>query len=246
MQNVTWRLSFIAILVLIMTAAEGAGAAKPPGFVQTVEATHPLAFFRLNAAKGPSAAGAASYTSVGATVVSGAPTGVVGERALLLDGKTGKIDTTQMGGIGAAGSLMAWVNLSMLPAKAGRIIYVAGESQSGNDFDVQFESDNMLHFYTAAGSNLKYAPNPAALIHRWHMLVVTANFSTKARAMYWDGKVAATDMAGGTPNKMSEFTMGESSVFTGRFFPGAIDEVALWGRALSASDVSKIYASAKH
>ena len=75
------------------------------------------------------------------------------------------------------------------------------------------------------------------------MIVVTANFSTGARVIYWDGKVAATDTGGGKAGKTTQFNIAESTVFTGRFFDGAIDEAALWGRALTPSEVAGIYAS---
>jgi len=41
------------------------------------------------------------------------------------------------------------------------------------------------------------------------------------------------DKSGSTAKKSNQFTIGESPVFTGRFFPGGIDEVAIWDRALS-------------
>jgi hypothetical protein len=37
--------------------------------------------------------------------------------------------------------------------------------------------------------------------------------------------------------------VGESKFFTGRFFDGGIDEVAIWNRALRASEVAAIYGS---
>jgi hypothetical protein len=58
--------------------------------------------------------------------------------------------------LGAAASIMAWVNLATLPSQARRFFYLAGESQAGNDLDVQFENDNALKFYTAAGGHLTY------------------------------------------------------------------------------------------
>jgi hypothetical protein len=47
--------------------------------------------------------------------------------------------------------------LNSRPALESRFDYVAGISQSGNDFDLQFETDNALRFYTAAGSNVAVA-----------------------------------------------------------------------------------------
>jgi hypothetical protein len=49
------------------------------------------------------------------------------------------------------------------------------------------------------------------------------------------------DQGPSQPNKTSQFTIGASTVFGGRFFDGSIDEVALWNRSLSAAEVAAIY-----
>jgi hypothetical protein len=226
-------------------AADTSSPDAATGFIQTVEATHPLVFFPLAALEGHSVAGQAKYTaSGGVTVIPGAPLGVgTSDNGLALNGTDGYVKTDFHGGIGNAGSMMVWVNLAELPSKALHILYVGGESERANDFDLQFESDGGLHFYTAAGSNLKFVPPAATLLGPWHMIVVTVDFNSGARAIYWDGAPVAKDTGGGKPTKTSEFTLGESTVFTGRFFNGSIDEAALWGRALGAAEVAKIYAS---
>jgi hypothetical protein len=150
-----------------------------------------------------------------------------------------------MGGVSAAVSIMAWVNLAALPSKENRFFYVAGESENGNDLDVQFETDDALKFYTASGGHITYAPPAGTLINQWHMIVATLNTPTHSRVVYWDGKAVATDKGGGEAGKKNVFTIGESPVFTGRFFKGGIEEVALWNRALSAAEVATIYGAAK-
>jgi Concanavalin A-like lectin/glucanases superfamily len=139
--------------------------------------------------------------------------------------------------------MMAWVNLAQLPSQAGHFFYVEGESESGNDLDVQFETDNVLRFYTAAGGNLAYTPPSAALIGQWHMIVVTLDTPTHTRVIYWDGKPVSTDKGGGEAGKKSVFSIGASTVFGGRFFNGEVEEAAIWSRALAASEVSAIYAA---
>ncbi len=235
----------VAALALPIASQAAPKAPTKPGFVATVEATQPLAYFRLTDTTGSSEVGRASYAALGATAASSscAPIGVPAATCRVLDGKSGYFGTTQTGGIGSAGSILAWVYLSAVPATVGRIIYIAGESQVANDFDMQFESDNALHFYTVSGSNVSYAPPVASIAQHWHMVVATFDATTGARAVYWDGKLGKRDSGGGTPGKKSEFTIGESKVFTGRFFPGTITDVAVWDRALSATTVASIYAS---
>lgn len=214
-------------------------------FVTAVTSTHPLAFYRLDSTSGQSQVGATTYHASGGAGIaaSGAPVATANSRFLKLDGRSATITTTQMGGIGTAASIMAWVNLSDLPSKVGHFFYVAGESQSGNDFDLQFETDNVLRFFTAGGGNLSYTPSPATLLNQWHQIVVALDTTTHIRVIYWDGKSVATDKGGGEANKKAVFTIGSSSVFGGRFFKGAIDDVALWNRALKPAEVAAIYAA---
>ena len=216
-------------------------------FVASVIATHPIAYYRLDSTEGKSQVGATEYKpSGGVTIASpGAPIGVANNRFAKLDGHNGYIVTTQTGGISTTASMMAWVNLAALPSEERRFFYVAGESQNGNDFDLQFENDNALKFYTASGGHLTYTPPPATLVDQWHMIVATLDTASQTRVIYWDGKQVATDKGGGEAHKTGVFSIGDSTVFAGRFFKGGIDEVALWDRALKATEVAAIYAASK-
>ncbi len=227
------------------TSPSSSPSGKPSEFVQNVVASKPIAYFRLESTSGLSEVGGAAYSSSPSVTSSssGAPTNVPGNQCAVLNGKDGAISTTQRGGIATAGSLMAWVNLTSLPSKNDHILYVAGISQSGNDFDLQFERDDALRFFTEGGGAVEYKPDPATLAGTWHMIVATMDNGSKTRVLYWDGKLAKVDAVGGTPNKTGLLTIGESPVFTGRFFNGSIDEVALWDRALSGAEVAKLYSS---
>lgn len=220
------------------------------GFVATVKATHPIAYYRLMGMSGTSEVGSTTYKAVGGVSPVAfsadklcAPISDPNIQCTLFDGTTGYFDTSQMGGIQNAGSIMAWVHLSSRPALKKRFDYVAGISQSGNDFDLQFEPDNGLRFYTAAGSNVAYMPVLATLEGEWHLVFATFDATTGARAIYWDGQLGMSDTGGGRAGKTNEFSIGESKVFTGRFFDGDISDVALWNTALSADTVQQIYAS---
>jgi len=222
-------------------------AAQTTDFPATVAATKPLAFYRLNAISGKSQVGNTSYSSkTGVTIASpGAPIASSSGSYSKFDGKSGMILTTQSGGVGDTASMMAWINLAGLPSKEGHYFYVEGESEAGNDLDLQFEPDDVLHFYTAAGGRLDYKPLAASLLNQWHMVVVTLNTATRTRTIYWDGKLVAHDNGGGNPGKRAPFSVGASTHFSGRFFDGGIQDVALWNRSLSATEVAGIYASSK-
>lgn len=212
-----------------------------------VKATHPIAYYRLGSLNGNSEAGASQYHAVGGAAVTrqGGQFAGAGNTVTVLDGTSAYVETTQHGGINGKASIMAWVNLVDLPSTGRHIYYVAGESQNGNDLDLQFETDDQLKFYTDVGGHLSYAPPPATLPNRWHMILVTVDGGSGERHIYWDGaSVAADQGAKGMHSKTSVFTIGESVVFTGRYLHGGMDQVALWDRALSAAEVASIYKAA--
>lgn len=216
------------------------------GFVSTVELTNPVAYFRLESASGASERGDATYTSSSGVSVSasGAPIGVSGNHCAVLNGVSGKITTTLAGGVGAAGSLMIWVKLASLPSTAGHPFYLVGESERNNDFDLQFEADDRLRFYTDRGDSIVFQPDVTSLVDHWHLIVATFDVYTQLRTLYWDGERVQTDARGGIPNKMALLSIGESPLWSGRFFDGSLDEVAVWNRALNSTDVTDIYHSA--
>ena len=242
------QISRAAVAVAFAVVSLNCAALQAPAdFVTTVTSTHPLAYYRLDAASGTSQVGTTTWKSTGGVTAAapGAPIGASVSNFAKFDGLDGIITTTQMGGIGTAATIMAWVNLAVLPSKIGRILYVAGESQSGNDLDLQFEPDNALRFFTAGGGSLTYQPAAATLVDQWHLVVASLNTVSLARVIYWDGTQVAADKGGGRAGKTNIFTIGESPVFTGRFFKGGIEEVALWNRALKATEVAAIYAASK-
>jgi hypothetical protein len=232
----------VAVAVAVASLVCSRVGVAQADFVSAVVATHPLAYYRLDTVAGPAKVGSTRYESKGGvTTTDGAPIGVGGNMALQMDGKTGYVVTTQMGGVGVAASIMAWVKLGGLPSEAGRILYVAGESEYGNDLDLQFEGDNALRFFTAAGGSLAYKPSKDTLVNQWHMIVATLDTPTQTRVIYWDGVKVATDKGGGEAGKKNALSIGESTIFRGRFFKGAIDEVGLWNRALKEDEVKTIY-----
>src|ERR1700678_2561265 len=127
-------------------------------FASAVTSTKPIAYFRLDATSGKGEVGSSSYKSAGGVTVGSPGATIAGSsnNFAKFDGASGYILTTQKGGVGTSASVMAWVNLEALPSKIGHFFYVAGESENGNDLDLQFETDNVLRFFTAGGGRLEY------------------------------------------------------------------------------------------
>ena len=242
----TLRIAFIGAATACAMLSPVLAQAEESAFVTAVVRTSPIDYFRLETPTGDSQTGSQGYSFRGGVGIRapGVDPASKHNSYARLNGRDGFIDTTQRGGIGRAGSIMAWVNLDKMPSQAGRIFYVAGISQSGNDFDVQFETDNALHFYTAAGSNVRFSPPAGSLLGQWHMIVATFDSDRRTRALYWDGRMVANDSDPGQRGKINSFTIGASPVWGNRFFDGGIDEVALWSKSLGAEQVANLYAAA--
>jgi hypothetical protein len=232
----------------------GAGTAWAQTYDATMVSDSPLGYWTLASTNGTSLTGGYSSTYLNGATTSAPGTGITlagspSNSALSLDGNNSTPQyaaTGLSGGISGTGSIVAWVNLAALPSASGTDFYIAGESEFGNDFDLQFQNDNTLYFYTGAGENTSYTPNPSTLVSQWNQIVVTyAGGPSGFRDIYWDGTLAAT--FSGSVNaaaKSSAFNIGYSTVFPGRDFNGLIDNVAVLGSVLSPGQVTQLYALA--
>ena len=160
-------------------------------------------------------------------------------QALELDGSSSYLLTTLYGMITNEASVIVWVNLAAEPSAAGHFFQVTAQSQSSDDFDFQIQTDDSLHFYTDSGSSTVYAtPIPT---NQWHFLAATF-VANGDRPIYLDGVSVANSTAGNhSLNTGSPCVVGDNLVFGGRFFEGRISEVAVFNRALTATEIATIY-----
>ena len=103
-------MSRAAIAALVLAASLNCAAIHAQAdFVATVVSTHPIAYYRLDAASGKSQVGATTYKPEGAVAIAapGAPVGAAVSKFAKLDGRTAYFLTTQAGGITTAASIMA-------------------------------------------------------------------------------------------------------------------------------------------
>jgi hypothetical protein len=162
-------------------------------------------------------------------------------QGLILDGQASYLVTTLTGQIINAGTTMAWVYLTNFPSVAGRIFQITSEGDDGNDFDFQIDTDNLLHFYTDSGGST-VSPQPVPT-NQWHFLAGTF-LANSVRVVYIDGAPVATNTPGSHSADTSYYTIGENLQFPGRYFEGTIAEVAVFNQALTALEISNIYAAA--
>ena len=166
--------------------------------------------------------------------------------AVVLDGNGSFVNTSLSGGLtNNQGSMIGWFNLSVLPSTTGRSFIIAGESQVGNDFDLQIQDDNQIYFYTDSDGATSYAsPLTTSNLGQWHFVAATFTASV-SRNIYLDGVLVASSTPGPhNPAGIGTFAMGESDVFAGRFFEGSLADAAVFNRQLTSNEVANLYAVA--
>jgi hypothetical protein len=106
--------------------------------------------------------------------------------------------------------------------------------------------DNRLRFYTdSSTATAASAPLTASDLNVWHFVAATL-VSNESRKIYLDGVLAGTSIPNPhLANMAGAFSIGESLVFSGRFLQGAMADVAVFNRALSAEEIQAIYGAQK-
>lgn len=246
----------------LITVAALAGlsvASARADYVSTVESFNPLGYWRFTSTSQANSS-VNGYTgtfngssAVGASGSGPALAGHPGNADLNLTANGSNtapnpdswVTTNLTGQINQSGTMVAWINMAALPSTTNSYFYIAGESQVGNDFDLQIQNDNLLYFYTEAGGHV-VAPTAftSADLNQW--IFVAATFTANSsRDLYINGVQVASNTPGGhSINSSNAFSMGASTVFGGRWFNGGIDEVAVYNTQLSSTDIQQIYNSA--
>ena len=136
-------------------------------------------------------------------------------------------------------TVSAWVRLDRTGAFATA---VSQDGPTSSGFYLQYSAaDNRLAFSTAEGRALS---DQAPEVGRWYQLVGVHNADAGTYTLYVDGKAQSTvwdqptgDAAPGPLAVGRAFSSGRNS----DFWPGSIDEVRVWDRALSPADVAAQY-----
>jgi len=148
-------------------------------------------------------------------------------------------------------SIEAWFKLDSI----GGPTYIENYfiTGAGNDYNLRiYNSDrgNVIGFsaYTAAGGEREAMSTIKPTVGEWYHVVGTKDRSENRMVIYVNGETqpgwSATSLGGDTDNP---FSIGSWGMVGGNweFFDGVIDEVRVWDRVLSASEIKTIYSSTK-
>lgn len=217
------------------------------GYVQTIQADTPLAYYRLDEASGTIADDISGNMRQG-TINGGVTLGVAGllhsgsDTAMTFNGTSGYISLPTAlipTGSGHAWSLECWVRMASLPSGQWNAMVAMGNRATGaegilyaNNTSSVFKFDLSL-FGTDVFSSTTFTNNTT-----YH--VVGTYDGTQAR-LYVNGSLTGGPTTVSVSLATTFASIGADGSSPIEFFPGTLDEVAIYNYALSAAQVSNHY-----
>ncbi|MFA5206462.1 MAG: LamG domain-containing protein [Lentisphaeria bacterium] len=264
--HITKRARSLENLVALGALAVGFAAPAGAGYMETVLADNPVAYWRLGETSGSATAADASghghTATYGGTPALGTLGAIVGDAntAATLNGSSQYAQVNNAGTgtlVPGAGSwtmecwaattvkkdavLMKWYD--GVPG-GGYGIYCIGTNASGQLYAQIRDDATSPHAATLYVS-------PGIFDGKWHYIAAVLNRTSNTLSIYVDGQLfgTPTDTAnvGSIVGRVSTapFTIGRSyQAIPDKYFSGSIDEVALYDSALTASDAMAHYLAA--
>lgn len=135
-------------------------------------------------------------------------------------------------------TVTAWIKTSSVSATYREIVR---KSSTGTGYFLLLNAGNNIAF-APTGASTEY-DNGAAFTSdgKWHMVAGTYNGTTVK--IFIDGTLRASYAGAGALSVDSDPVYIGSNLGTGQFFPGLIDDVRIYGGAVSTAGISQLYAS---
>jgi signal peptidase len=230
------------------SAQQGSFATKSVFYKQAVISSGPVSYWRLDESSGAAVdqMGVAALTvnSPATRAVAGGLTGDADTALALTPSGNATTATPAPAALGISGpvSVTAWVKVAGTQAVNTRVLIKWNNTAlnymmawSASQTDMRFVVD------TGTGGTSKRFTAQSAYPYDggWHFLAGTSD-GTSVK-LYIDGSVVATTSITGTPTTLFTSTdpLTISAPNTG--MSGRVDEVAVWSKALTASDISTFY-----
>jgi hypothetical protein len=243
----------VGLNTLYVSSVDSAGnVSAPAGYRFRVKAGQPeRAMWQLDESAGTSAAQGSAPKRV-AKLRGGATPGVSGVKgkALSLDGAD-DYAVTDIPTVDTAGSfsVSAWAKLSALPGQAAIVAAQPGNHAPGFELYYSKAYDRwVFNQYTADTTDASpvramQAAAGGVKAGEWTHLVGTYSVGSDELKLYVNGTLAGTTTYASPWDARRGLQIGAGSYNgqPGSFFPGAIDEVQLFDKPLSATDVARLY-----
>jgi len=153
-------------------------------------------------------------------------------------------------------SISCWVKLTTLPSTSGRMGLVTKSLSTGNQrgYALVLESNDKLRFYAyengATTEHYISESDAAAVVSgdlgNWLHISATLDVSTQTGVLYVDGSsIAQTPLTNGTLTSIHDSTAAfhVGSYNGASYVDAAMDEVGIWTKVLTSTEVSDLYNS---
>lgn len=173
----------------------------------------------------------------------GSPSFVAGKvgQALSVTGATGYVRS--LNNVWLSGNQPRTLNLWFNAASTANAAPVStGATGNGQLFDLYLNSSALYggHFYGGSWDTFGGAANPTYAANTWTMATLVYSGGNTVD-VYKDGQFVKTATLPGNLNTTnSRLSVGAGGAY-GPVYTGLVDEVALWNRTLSASEISSLY-----
>lgn len=162
------------------------------------------------------------------------------------------ITDANQSGLDITGSLSISMWMKHVTNKQQVISKYKGQSDplvTQKSYAIQWFSDQKLYFTLSAnGAADRYFTSSSTYTDtaNWHHIVCV--FSTgSSMTVYFDGSSISGSVTGGVPasiyNSSADFQIGGIFANTQQYTDGLIDEVGIWSKALTSTEVSNLYTS---
>ena len=234
-------------LMIMQRAIEWAAGAGPNAFA-------PFAHWKLDDGTGPTAVDSVGGHDGTLVSTSAWVTGTI-DGGLDFDGVNDYVDAGTFDVAGSGLTMMGWFNANTLGDNDPRIV---SKSSGPDAVDViwQFstespwdETNRYLRMRIRAGGTVTTFADTATnvTLGEWHLGVATYDNATGDMRLYLDGALIAntTHAVGGPIDAGPTVPVAIGANGTAeRFFDGILDDVRVYNRALSATEIAELYAAA--
>jgi hypothetical protein len=133
-----------------------------------------------------------------------------------------------------------WINIPDFAVSDGYIL-MDGDTTGGHDFGIEVWYGTNIVLWTKDDTHISEYRLP--LTNTWFQVVAVAEASTNVVKMWLNGQLMSTSSSLGNANVgyHSQLCIGCRAVYNDHRFKGAIDDVRLYNRALSDSEVQQLY-----
>lgn len=183
----------------------------------------------------------AGGTLHGASIVQDPERGAV----LALDGQDDYLDVGTFSITTDELTLAAWFNIENIPSDKDPRVISKGDTQDYQDWALLISRDDYPEFRYNHGAYINDGIvndlGPSVTLNTWHH--IAGVYEGGQATLYYDGEeIASRFIEGGTLSATSNHVWigGQSPDPTNRPFPGRIDDVRIYTRALSASEIAAL------